>query len=283
MRGRLRLRDGAAATHYNSHMAPFRLLPFSSADGSTNMAADEAMLESAAERGVASLRFYTWSEPTITLGYFQPASTVSAVPGKLPWVRRSTGGAAIVHHHELTYALTLPDPNAWRSSESWICRFHHLLRDVLAEFGIESRAVICGEEKKLGEVLCFLHQTAGDLLIQGSKVAGSAQRKRKRALLQHGSLLLSRSEFAPMPGINDFAKGGRDFGRTGDVSRRVGQNPATHVAGSPGIDAFTPQRLSSLLQSHFDLQPGGWTAEELHRTDEIRAEKYANPEWNAKR
>ena len=126
-------------------MAGFRLLPFGSADGPTNMAADEAMLESASERGTASLRFYTWSEPTITLGYFQSASDVSAVPGNLPWVRRSTGGAAIVHHHELTYAMAFPDTQEWRSSESWTCRFHHLLRDVLTEFGIESRAVICGE------------------------------------------------------------------------------------------------------------------------------------------
>lgn len=241
-------------------MAPFRLLPFGSADGPTNMATDEAMLESASDRGVASLRFYTWSEPTITLGYFQPASVVADLPGNLPWVRRSTGGATIVHHHELTYAMALPDLKEWRSSESWVCRFHHLLRSVLADHGLASRAVICGEEKKLGEVLCFLHQTAGDLLIQGSKVAGSAQRKRKRALLQHGSLLLSRSEFAPMlPGINDFAK-----------EALPGQN-------------FSPGRLASLLESRFDLEPGDWTAEELRRTEEIRAEKYANPEWNAKR
>ncbi len=243
------------------------------------MAADEAMLESASERGVASLRFYTWSEPTITLGYFQPASDVSAVPGNLPWVRRSTGGAAIVHHHELTYAMAFPDTQEWRSSESWTCRFHHLLRSVLADHGIESRAVICGEEKKLGEVLCFLHQTAGDLLIQGSKIAGSAQRKRKRALLQHGSLLLSRSEFAPMlPGINDWAgKGG-----TGIPACAIPTTQA-RMPVPPKQRPFTPQRLASLLQSHFDLQPGDWTAEELHRTEEIRAEKYANPEWNAKR
>lgn len=246
-------------------MAPFRLLPFGSADGPTNMAADEAMLESAVERGIASLRFYTWSEPTLTLGYFQPASDVSAVPGNLPWVRRSTGGAAIVHHHELTYAMALPDTQEWRPSESWVCRFHHLLRSVLADHGVASRAVICGEEKKLGEVLCFLHQTAGDLLIQGSKVAGSAQRKRKRALLQHGSLLLSRSEFAPMlPGINDFAK------------------EAARTAALPG-QTFSPGRLAELLESRFDLEPSDWTAEELRRTEEIRAEKYANLEWNGKR
>jgi lipoate-protein ligase A len=80
---------------------PLRLLPFAAADGATNMARDEAMLESASARGVASLRFYTWTEPTLSLGYFQPRAPKDDVPNlaRLAWVRRSTGGAGIVHHH----------------------------------------------------------------------------------------------------------------------------------------------------------------------------------------
>lgn len=237
-------------------MPPIRLLPYCVQVGAANMAADEALLESASECGIASLRFYGWSEPTVTLGYFQPAAGVWAIPGDRPWVRRSTGGDAIVHHHELTYAFALPDRKEWRSSEPWTCRFHHLIRDVLFEQGIKSRAVLCGEEKRLGEVLCFLNQTAGDLLIEGSKVVGSAQRKRKGALLQHGSILLERSEFAPMlPGINDFA------GRT----------------------AFTPESLAVRLSTKFQTERGEWSPYELERIDAIRAEKYANPEWNRKR
>jgi lipoate-protein ligase A len=224
------------------------------------MAADEALLETAAERGLASLRFYTWSEPTLSLGYFQHASAVQTLPGNLPWVRRSTGGAAIVHHRELTYCLALPDGLAPRAGESWICRFHGLLRDVLQDAGIPARLVACGEEAKLGETLCFLHQTAGDLLIAGSKAAGSAQRKRKGALLQHGSLLLARSEFAPqLAGINDL-----------------------------GDRFFTPIMLAELLVQRLSreglrIEPDAWTASEQDRIAAIRAEKYANPDWNLKR
>ena len=143
-----------------------RLLPFASANGATNMARDEAILESASERGVASLRFYSWNEPTISLGYFQPSaepvlaalcSTLLGVP-----IHR---GRVIAHHHELTYSFALPARPEWKSAESWICRFHHLLWDVLAEKEVESRLVVCGEEKKLGEFLCFLHHTAGDLVV----------------------------------------------------------------------------------------------------------------------
>src|SRR5437764_13503633 len=101
-----------------------RALPFAAADGPTNMAADEAMLESASERGVASLRFYTWTEPTLSLGYFQ-SSEARTLPNLAPlaWVRRSTGGAGIVHHHELTYSFALPATPPWKSDDSWVCRF----------------------------------------------------------------------------------------------------------------------------------------------------------------
>ena len=238
------------------------LYPHTAADGPTNMAADEVLLEAAADRGVASLRFYTWTEPTLSLGYFQPADAVKSLDLGLPWVRRSTGGAAIVHHHELTYALALPEGKPWQAPGSWICRFHHLLREILADSDLASQVVACGEERKLGEILCFLHQTPGDLVLNGSKVAGSAQRKRRGALLQHGSLLLSRSEHAPMlPGIND-------------------------VAEPPG---YTPASLAGLLVRRLEastgwaIAPADWTREMTARRDAIRAERYASPEWNQKR
>jgi lipoate-protein ligase A len=246
---------------YNSGMAlTLRVLPFATADGATNMAADEALLESAAT-GVASLRFYTWTEPTLSLGYFQPADARAATPG-VPWVRRSTGGAAILHHHELTYALALPPGAEWHAGESWVCRVHHLLRDELADAGLAAKAVVCGEEQKLGEVLCFLDQTAGDLLIDGSKVAGSAQRKWKGALLQHGSILLRRSPHAPhLPGIHDYA----------------------------GRDLFTPEQLAARLEGRIAVAAGcaveaaDWTPLERARTAQVRAEKYADRAWNGKR
>jgi len=245
-------------------MGSLRLLPFAEADGPTNMARDEALLESA-ERGVASLRFYTWSKPTISLGYFQKHQA-----GRVPWVRRSTGGAAIVHHHELTYALALPAGKEWQGRESWICRFHHRVREALADIGVKSHVVVCGEEKKLGEFLCFLHQTAGDLLVEGAKVAGSAQRKRKGALLQHGSILLSRSEHAPMlPGIDDLA--------SVEASDRRAFPQCTPAFR---LDA---RHLAERLAARFTTEPGDWTTEEIRRIPAILEEKYANPAWNEKR
>ena len=236
-----------------------RLLPFQSLPGAANMAADEAMLVAASEQGLASLRFYTWSEPTLSLGYFQPAA--ERLPG-LPWVRRSSGGAALVHHHELTYALALPVGKLWqRHGESWICRMHHLITATLALAGAETKSVVCGDEKKLGEVLCFLHQTPGDLLAQSSKVVGSAQRKQKGAMLQHGGILLARSEFAPqLPGLLELT--GVKFELPDLVNRLMRQ--------------FT-------LATGWELQSATWTDAERQLRDQIEHDKYANPTWNEKR
>jgi lipoate-protein ligase A len=228
------------------------------------MALDEALLLTAADAGMASLRCYTWNEATVSLGYFQPDAGrgESSNLAGLPWIRRATGGAAIVHHHELTYALALPKGKPWQTAESWICRMHHMVQAVLREHGMKAHGVVCGEETKLGDVLCFLHQTPADLTLNGSKVAGSAQRKLRGALLQHGSLLLNRSPHAPaLPGINDAA----------------------------GRELFTASSLSASIVDQFandtgwTLKPDDWTADERTAAERIKSEKYANAAWNGKR
>src|SRR5438093_13282662 len=105
-----------------------RLLPYAVADGPHNMAADEALLESAVA-GAASLRFYGWAEATLSLGYFQPERSRQqyARLARLPFVRRPSGGHALVHHHEVTYALALPVGRPWQAGEPWLCRMHEII------------------------------------------------------------------------------------------------------------------------------------------------------------
>ncbi len=118
-----------------------RLLPHMIADGPRNMAADETLLESAV-KGTASLRFYGWSEPALSLGYFQPdqARRQDSILAQLPFVRRPSGGKALVHHHELTYALALPAGSPWQTGETrgvkWIRRMHTILAAALDTLGV---------------------------------------------------------------------------------------------------------------------------------------------------
>src|SRR5204863_1172395 len=101
------------------------------------MAADEVLLHAAAG-GIASLRFYGWTRPTLSLGYFQPAAVRLNDPllAPLPWVRRSTGGATLVHHHELTYAFALPPGLPWQPKGSWMLRMHRIIKFALESAGL---------------------------------------------------------------------------------------------------------------------------------------------------
>ncbi len=233
-----------------------RLLPHAVADGAHNMAADEALLEEAAA-GTASLRFYGWSEPTVSLGYFQPHTARLA---GLPHVRRPSGGLMLVHHHELTYALALPPGATWQNGEPWLRRMHRIIAAALMEFGVATH-LHEPPDTHAQTPLCFRHLMAGDLLIGGFKVAGSAQRRYRGALTQHGGIVLAQSPFTPdVPGIRELA--GRELSAEEVVS-----------AISRAFVRATGWRLSR----------GDWSESERRRIDELVCEKYATTAWNEKR
>jgi lipoate-protein ligase A len=189
--------------------SPCRLIIDSAAAGAWQMSVDEVLLESAAA-GRSSLRFYRWSEPTLSLGYFQPyALRASHRPSRdCALVRRQTGGGAILHDRELTYSLAVgvANPLAGDTRRLYDAAHEALVR-ALAEFGLQ--AVRVGQTQQPDPTeqpfLCFQRRARGDVLLGESKICGSAQRRRRRAILQHGSLLLARSPQAPeLPGIADL-------------------------------------------------------------------------------
>lgn len=239
-----------------------RLLPFERADGPHQMAADEIMLE-AAIGGVASLRFYEWSPPTLSLGYFQRAADRLTDPrlAALPWVRRQTGGNTLVHHHEVTYALALPPGPSWHVGESWMPRMHRIIAQALAALGVQAALNVAEKPDVRGAVLCFQQHTPGDLVCRGAKIVGSAQRKKRRALLQHGGILLARSEHAPeLLGLADVA--------------------GARLAGPEVADAVA-QALADA--SNWQLERGEWSLAELTQFELLVTSKYSTRSWNEKR
>lgn len=256
-RDRARLAFGSAVSE-NGRMPTCRLLPTFAAPGATNMALDETLLRSALDRRVASLRCYTWAEPTLSLGYFQKHT--ERLPG-VAWVRRPTGGDAILHHHELTYCLALPAGPPWHTAESWLCRFHRVVAEAMRKLGVETQAVECGQEQRLGPFLCFQHQTPADLRIAGHKVVGSAQRRPHGAMMQHGSILLRTSPHAPaVPGIAELS------GVTIEL-------PDLEVALAAAL----------VNETGWTVEPGDWTTAERRAAAELDRDKYATAAWNEKR
>jgi len=177
--------------------------------GPRNMAVDEALLE----LGRPVFRFYRWSEPTVSLGYFQRYADrdVHSPSRSAPLVRRRSGGGAIVHDKELTYSVVFPgnSPLVARRLELYEA-IHRVFITVLKDFGVA--AEFSGIERGGKDVfLCFQRLSPGDVVVRRGdtvlKILGSAQYRNKAgSVLQHGSLLLDRSVAAPeLDGIRQIS------------------------------------------------------------------------------
>ncbi|HUR95364.1 MAG TPA: hypothetical protein VMY76_12315 [Gemmatimonadales bacterium] len=159
--------------------------------GWLNMAIDSALLERA-ERGERWLRLYAW-EPCLSFGRHEPArrrydADRIAFLG-LCVVRRPTGGRAVWHSRELTYAVTAPS-NGFGSLRAAHTTIHLVLLDALRALGAAAELAPARAAVPVDGGACFAAPSGGELVVAGRKVVGSAQLRSTGALLQHGSLLL---------------------------------------------------------------------------------------------
>jgi lipoate-protein ligase A len=178
----------------------WRLLLTPAAGGAQNMALDEALMSRARETGEFTLRVYSWSIPTLSLGRNQSARRVynlERVRARgLSVVRRPTGGRAILHHREITYSLTAPAEDAGDLRASYD-RINRVLVAGLQRLGVETEiAAAVGRAAPPGPAPCFDSPSAGELVLDGKKLAGSAQWRSDGALLQHGSILVEDDQSA---------------------------------------------------------------------------------------
>ncbi len=238
--------------------------------GAVNMAIDEAILEAVNEGlSPATLRFYRWEEPTISLGYFQKyeelAEQEEAIR-RLPVVRRQTGGGAILHDDELTYALILPIRGPEKESVTSIEVMYQIVHDAyirsLERLGV--RAGYRGGEDRgnaqRGPFFCFARRHRLDLVVGEDKLLGSAQRRVKKAVLQHGSLILGR-HFPQQP------------------SAAVAEAAEREV----DMELFI-RGVIEIIGEHLELKvvEGAMSEDELSRLGRLR-EKYEGDEWNQQR
>jgi lipoate-protein ligase A len=158
------------------------------------MALDEALLERARRTGEATLRVYGWARPTLSFGRHQRARGVYDVDrlraSGVDVVRRPTGGRALLHHREVTYAVAAPDAHGRTLRESY-ARINRLLVDALRVLGVEARVAAPTTRAPFPDgAPCFDTATGGELVVGDAKLVGSAQWRQEGALLQHGSILV---------------------------------------------------------------------------------------------
>jgi lipoyl(octanoyl) transferase len=162
-----------------------------------NMAIDEALLESVTG---PSIRFYRWQSPALSFGYFGKFADVASYAGERDLVRRWTGGGIVLHGDDLTYSIVIPAHNQ-AFAKSSIVIYESVHRGLCAALnGIGGRASVAAGVGSGGIRIvnqtavsasvhhCFANPVRADVMIDGRKVAGAAQRRARRGLLQQGSI-----------------------------------------------------------------------------------------------
>jgi len=182
-------------------MTTWRLIDTGLLDGPANMAVDEALLDCFdPTNSLPVLRLYGWSPPAFSIGRFQDAAAILNLDkcreAGIPVVRRITGGGLIYHAEELTYAIVCaprqipPAPSvkdSFRVLTSFIFRFY-------GKMGLDARYAVdhnpSGTRLGTRSPLCFAGRETYDILVEGKKIGGNAQRRLKNVIFQHGSIPL---------------------------------------------------------------------------------------------
>jgi len=157
-----------------------------------NMAIDEALLDSVA---VPSIRFYRWQSPALSFGYFGKFADVAEYATERDLVRRWTGGGIVFHGEDLTYSIVIPvsDQIFAESSMSLYEKIHRTLVNALAETAQPAVvAAIADRGARVSDACynehCFANPVRADVMLNGRKVAGAAQRRTRASLLHQGSI-----------------------------------------------------------------------------------------------
>ena len=202
----------AAVPDHHLWSDDIRLLRTTRCDAVTNMALDEALLRTAADTGATLVRLYEWDLPSLSLGRNQRAEGIYSAERcaalGVPVVRRLTGGRALLHAREVTYAVAAPT-RAAPTLRGGYAAINALLLAALQRLGVPATLAAPTErETSPGLAPCFETPSAGELVVSGRKLAGSAQHRDTDAFLQHGSILLDDDQgllhdlaLVPLPAV----------------------------------------------------------------------------------
>jgi len=271
-------------------MLQFRLIYDTPASGKRNMAVDEAILTAVMERfTLPTLRLYAWEPACLSLGYGQSWQDADLERiDALGWqaVRRITGGRAILHTDELTYSITVPEghPLAEGSILESYQRISRALMRALEILGMSPKS-----ERKEGHVrangpVCFEVPSHYEITTEdGRKLVGSAQYRRKGAVLQHGSLPI----YGDVGRICDAL-----YFESDDVRERAKSNVRRRAATLEeafGGHIFAWEEVADAVANGFaqvfdaELIEQTLSAEELDYVDELVHDVYGQEAWTQKR
>jgi lipoate-protein ligase A len=262
---------------------------------SFNMALDEALLDWHSKGDIGPvLRFYEWEPATLSIGYFQNVEKEidmeQVKKHGLGFVRRPTGGRGVLHEHELTYSVIVSEdyPNmpetvteAYRVISGGVLEgFRNLGLD--AHFSVPDSEQEIEDLKKPKSAVCFDAPSWYELVVEGKKVAGSAQTRQKGVILQHGAILLGLEEDKLVSLFKFKSEEQRERMRLSlsekavSIDRLAGRTVSIEeckLAFSKGFEDAL----------NIKLEPMELSAEKLEFVLEIERKKYANNDWTFKK
>lgn len=263
-----------------STIQSWRLIRSGYLSGAMNMAIDDALLQAVAcGASPPVLRIYRWRPATLTLGYAQSPGTAvdlaACAEAGIDVVRRPTGGRAVLHDHEVTYAVIAPCSEPFSTSVAQCYRtIAGVLQSALRSLGLAAELVPGQQRGQQGRAVCFTAPAQHELLIEGCKVAGCAQKRRGAAFLQHGSLPLE-IDLALLQRLMPVAR----EEEAGEREAAIGW--LNRFAPRP----FTVDKVEDALITAFgremtvDLDAAELTGTEEAAAQLLCEEFYADPQW----
>lgn len=280
-------------------MTTWRFIRSGACSPAMNMAVDEAILTAHSEGKVPpTLRFYGWEPATLSIGYFQKAAEevcFDALKRRgIGFVRRPTGGRAVLHDDELTYSMIVSE--SYPGMPTSVTEAYRVLSEGLVQgfrlLGLNAEmAQLATEEDKLkyaaaSSAACFDSPSWYELVVEGRKVAGSAQTRQKSVILQHGSILLDMDvdllfELLQFPSERVRERLKQSF--TGkavainELCRALNRPPVTLAQAEEAFRQGIAQGLG------IELEEAQLTPYEEQLARQLVEEKYGNDEWNLRR
>jgi len=270
----------------NYPLQQWRLIISPPSPGAWNMAVDEAILEAVEQNKVLpSLRLYTWEPPCLSIGYAQPSTDIDhprLSSRGWDWVRRPTGGRAILHTDELTYSVIAPlsDPRVSGGVLESYLRLSTALLTALHSLNIpaESQPNTSLRRNQENGAVCFDVPSNYEIIVYGKKLIGSAQARRKNAMLQHGTFPLS-GDLARITQVLAFS----DDQNRNDAATRL-LSHATTAAMVLGTELTLQEAVNAFIfgfQSELNLEliPAELSEHENSRIEKLLQGKYTHPSW----
>lgn len=257
-----------------------------------NMALDEALLEWHSEGKIKpTIRFYGWNPATLSIGYFQKVEkeiNLEAVNRYgLGFVRRPTGGRGVLHEHELTYSVIVSEDHP-QMPKGVTESYRVISQGVLEGFknlGLDAYFAVpkTKEEQDLlkspRSAVCFDAPSWYELVVEGRKVAGSAQTRQKNVILQHGSIILDLDEEKLFDLFKFSNERVRERMQKGFSSKAVAINQLRTEPVSIE-EAELAFRLGFEKGLDIELQPFTLSDEQINHVNQLVEKRYGNDEWN---